>query len=122
MVIVGYEAVNGSVTKVSNEQIIAEPAEIEGGLRNTPWGIEYAAAREAFEQTAASIVDVDEAITRTSHIVMLFSVLLGIGDDQIASNVGNSEWRETVGYIRVMEIPGQRRRVETAVKYVHRRT
>ncbi len=73
--------------------------------RATPHGrIQRSAAGETPQQISIGIEDVDKAVARTSYVVMLCRVLLGVGDEEIAIDVLNAEGRKTGRDVRVSEV------------------
>ena len=52
---------------------------------------------ETFNQITVGVEDIDEPIARSRDIIMLLGILLCIGNDQVAIDIGNSEWREPLG-------------------------
>src|SRR6202035_2745067 len=80
-----------------------KPREVKGGPRHSPRRIERPAAGEASQQMAVGVEDIDKAVTRTGYIVMLFCILLGIADEEIAIDVLDAERREAGRNVRIRE-------------------
>src|ERR1700730_6370884 len=80
-----------------------KPREVKGGPRHSPRRMERPAAGEASQQMAVGVEDIDKAVTRTGYIVMLFCILLGIADEQIAIDILNAEWCIAGGDIWIRE-------------------
>src|SRR5262249_38762373 len=92
---VRIECIYLPIAEIADEDIAAESTKGERSPRNTPRRIQWSAAREALEQISIGVVDVDEAIARTSYVVVLFRVLEGIGDEEIAVDVLDPERGKT---------------------------
>src|SRR5215469_5455300 len=60
-IVLGVERVDRAVTEVAYEKIAAELAEVGGRDRHSPWSVELAACRHAFDQKAIGIEDIDDS-------------------------------------------------------------
>ena len=74
-VAIGVECIYLPITKITHEDVAAEAAKSEGRARDTPWRIKRSAARKALQQIAIGVIDVDEAVSWASHIIVLCRVL-----------------------------------------------
>ena len=100
------KCIDSSVAEVTDEQSVAQRAEIGGRLSNSPWRVEIPVRSHASNQFAVSIEHIDEAVTGAGHVVVLHLILHSVGHDQIAPDVGDPERREAIGNLRVPEIAG----------------
>src|SRR5262249_19817864 len=72
-------------------------AEGERCPRDTPRRIQWSTAGKPLEQISIGIVDIDKAIARPRYVIVLFRVLKGIGDEEIAVDVLDAERSEAGG-------------------------
>src|ERR1051325_2735858 len=59
------ERTDRAVAKITDQQVVAEFAEIAGGKSDTPGGIQAAVGGEAPDQISVGIEDIDEAMPGT---------------------------------------------------------
>src|SRR5689334_2797287 len=109
-----------AVTEIADQNVAAEGAEVERSPRDSPWRVEVAARGEAADQMPVRIEDINEAVARPRDVVVLIRVLQGIGHDEVAVDVPDSEWREAGRDIRIGEFAVERCRREVAVEHVDR--
>ena len=94
------EAIEGgdpAAAEIADEDGVAEDAEITRRPDNAPGGIEPGAVIEVGDVFAGGCEDFDKTISGTGDIVVTSGILLGVGDEQRASDVLNVEWGEAWG-------------------------
>ena len=69
---------------------------------------------------AVCIEYVNKAVARSSNIVVLLRVLLGVGDEQVAIEAFDAERREARRDIRIDEAPFSGRRLVVVVENIDR--
>src|SRR5438132_6943268 len=74
---------------------MAELPETVRSHGHTPRGVERTIRSEAPDQKAVGIEDIDETVARPRLVIMLTGLLERIGDEEVASKVGNPEGCET---------------------------
>lgn len=89
------EGGNPAAPEISDEQGIAELAEIARCPDNSPGRVEPIAMLKAGDKFARWGVDVDEAETISAHGVVEGGVLLGIGHEKASADVLYVEWGKT---------------------------
>src|SRR4030095_8975271 len=98
---VGVEGMDFPIAGITDEDGAAEPAKGEGGPRHAPWRVQRSARREAPQQMALGVENIDKALARTRHIVMPGRILHGVRDKEVAVNVLDAEGRDPSRYIRI---------------------
>src|SRR5579863_6314789 len=99
----GVEGVDMPVTKIADQQVVAEATEIGRGECYPPGRVELTARDEAFEQVAIVVKDIQKAATLTGQIVMPGLILLRIGDIEIAANTLDVKRSVPLRYVWVLE-------------------
>src|SRR5262249_28727965 len=117
-----------AVAEVADQQVTAEIAEPgrsdchaerrvecgDGSAGGGPRG-------QAHQEVAAGVELVDETVARAGHVVVLFGILLGQGDEQDAAYVPDAERGKIGRGARVGELTGEERvHGEACVEYVPR--
>src|SRR4029077_11838043 len=74
--------IDPAVAEIADQELVAVPPEVTRRQGDGPWGVERPPRRDSPEQVAAGVEDVDEAAAPARDVVVLFGVLLGIGDEQ----------------------------------------
>src|SRR5258708_27450062 len=74
----GIEDINRSVAEVSDQKIAAEISKTRRRERQTPRRIQRPIRGQALQEVTVEVVDIDVTVPRTSHIVVLGSILLPI--------------------------------------------
>jgi len=87
------EDVDGPITKIADQQIIAEWTEAGRRQGHSPWRVERAVGNQSTHQRAVAIEHIDEAVARAGDIIVLRRILLRIGDVKLAADVLDPEWR-----------------------------
>src|SRR5262249_2863943 len=98
---VGVERMDFPIAEVADENVAAEPAKRKGCPHEAPWRVQRAARREAPQQMAVGVENVDKAIARARHVVMLELILQRVGDEEITVDVLDTEGREPIRNVRV---------------------
>ena len=107
-----------AVTEVSDEEIAAEPAEVARGERQAPRGIELPAGCDPAQKHAVGVEPIDEAEALALDIVLRSRVLLRVADEDLASDLLDTERREPGWDPRIDEPARQRHVAEAAVEDV----
>src|SRR5882762_11664076 len=107
--------VDPAVAEVADEDVAAESAEGIRRTRDAPRRIERPATDQAPQQMAVGIEHIDKAVTLACHVVVLFSVLLRVSDEEIAIDVRYAEGRVACRDPRILEIAVGCCRCEEAV-------
>src|SRR4030095_11815239 len=104
------EGIDATVTKIANQHVSAERAEVGRCQGQPPGGVERPLRREASDQVPIGVEDIDEPITSTSHIIVMDRVLQGKGDIEMIVNGLDAERRKTLGgWPRYRTVARQRR-------------
>src|SRR5262249_1476108 len=91
------ERIDFPIAEVADEDVAAELTKGEGGPHHTPGGVQHSTRREAPQQMAGGVEDVDKAIAQPRHVIMLVRILQRIRDEEIAVDVLDAEGREPIG-------------------------
>ncbi len=83
--------IDATVTEIADQQGITEPAKISGGQGQAPGRVEPAMQNKALEQISAGVEDVDKAMGRARHVVVLLCILQGKGDVEFTTDVLDAE-------------------------------
>src|SRR5258706_8241259 len=83
------EGADFSVAEVSDQDVVAEQAEVVRGLHGAPRGIEAAARGEASHERAVGVEDIDESVARAGYVVVGGAVLQRVGDVKLVADIGD---------------------------------
>ncbi len=83
--------IDATVTEIADQQGMTEPAKISGGEGQTPGRVEPAMHKKALDQISAGVEDVDKAMGRARHVVVLLCILQGKGDVEFTTDVLDAE-------------------------------
>jgi hypothetical protein len=103
------ENVDFAVAEISDQDLSAVLAKGERRPRHAPGRVEGSAAGEAPQQIAIGVENIDKAVARTRDVIVFWSVLLGVGDEQIAVDVLNAERRIPLGDVGIGKADGARK-------------
>ena len=98
--------------------MVAELAEPRGRQRHAPGCIELATRRDACEQNAVGIEDIDEAEPGAGDFVIAGRFFQRVRDEEIAVEVHDIERMEPRRNRRVGETPGDSRRSECGGEHI----
>src|SRR5262249_36615299 len=100
----GIEGIDAAIAEVSNQYVAGELAKIRRRLSQAPGRVEHAVGSKTANQGAVGIEYVDETIAGAGLVIMLLGQdLLGEGDEQLSSDVLNTEGSKVRIDIRIRE-------------------
>ena len=85
-----------AAAEIADENRVAELAEITSGPHHAPRRVEPVAMLEVADVSAPGSKDFDESEPGAGDVIVFWSVLLGIGDEDAAADVLNVEGREAL--------------------------
>src|SRR6266545_358853 len=107
------------VAEVAHEEVAAKPAEARRRERQPPRRVQLTTAGDAPEEGAARVEPVDEAQALPGDLVLCLGILLGVGQEDLSTDVLDSERREPVGDSRIDEGAWVGHQVEATVEHVN---
>src|SRR5262249_5648573 len=102
----GTERVDPAISEVADEQVAGEVPKAGRRHRNAPRRVKRALGRDALQQIAVRVKDVDEAVAAAGDVIVLVGVLQGKRHDQVAADVGDAEGGVALREARVGERGG----------------
>src|SRR6266571_4074264 len=87
-----YVSSADAVAEVSHEQRVSERPEAGGSERQSPRRVKRASGNQAPLESADGVVNVDKAVTRAGHIIVLGAVLQSVSDVKLPAQILNVEW------------------------------
>lgn len=87
----GVESVDAAIAKVADEQRVAELAEIGRRQRQSPGGVQRLFRCKALDEFPCGAEDIHKAVPWPGDIIMPVFILAGVGDVEVAANVGNAK-------------------------------
>src|SRR5262244_2993908 len=92
------EGVDATVAEITDQQGIAERAEIGGSQSQAPGRVKRPLRSEASDQPAIGVEDIHEPIARACYIIVMFRVLQGKGDIEWVINALDAEGSKALGW------------------------
>jgi len=92
--------IDATVTEIADQQGITERAKIRGGQGQAPGRVEPAMQNKALDQISAGVEDVDKAMGRARHVVVLLRILQGKGDVEFTTDGLDAERSVTLVWQR----------------------
>jgi len=99
----GVEGEDLAAAELADENVVAMAAEVSGCECETPGGVQERSVLEAVEELSAGGEDVDESPAGSVDFVMTGSILLGVGDVDVAADVLDVEGSVSLGHALVLE-------------------
>src|SRR6185312_312281 len=87
------EGVNRSISKVANQQAVAEHAKVRRRQHHSPWCVQKPSVLKPLHQPSMRIENRNKAQPRSIHFVNAPSFLLGESNYKIPADVLDVEWR-----------------------------
>ena len=114
------ESMDRAVSKIPDEQSIAEVAEEIRRQFDSPRRVERAIGYQPLEQVSVEIEHIDEAVARASDVVMLVVVLHRVRYVELVPDPANIERRETRREVWIAEVARHRRGLKRRIEDVDR--
>src|SRR5262249_12373860 len=113
---VEIERVDHAVAEIADEERVVEVAEsLERRPRHAPRRVELSLAGEPVDELAVRVEDVHEAVARAGDVVLPVRVLLGVGHVQLRVDRRDSEGRESLWDLVILEASGDADRLEVRI-------
>src|SRR5229473_6289360 len=106
------------IAEVANQDVVREYTKRRGRARHAPWRIEMAVRGETLHKIAVGVEDVDDAVPRLVHRIMLRLVLQRVGHEQCVADRLYAERRVTLRQLWISKRSGEHNLREGAVEDV----
>src|SRR5215470_5822425 len=97
------KSVDRAVTEVSDQNIVAEPAEVRACLRDAPRRIQRPIRSKTSDEITVLIEDIDNAVSRADHGVGAGSILQSVCHEYLSTDLLDVEWRKSVRKSGILE-------------------